>query len=262
MEFIYYILGTESHRVDTEGVVEFDSAIPAPSEASPLTQWFTRAQIAAQHPDYVHAARKRLSVLGVDDHTIDAMIELRLEEIKALRLREHPKILAAFANLLEALVVARRAGAVDADDIRRIGRERSKEFLREVAKKYAGILRRVEKLDALEFSDPQLEEASRCDLYGFNRAAVVLAAASVETHLKRVTGKKGFSKYEELVEPAFWIGRLDRAQRAAATKLFGVRRRVVHEGLDPSIDQTTSMLDVARGLVESLHQNEPASDER
>lgn len=63
----------------------------------------------------------------------------------------------------------------------------------------------------MEFADPQLEEASRCYLYGFSRAAVVLAVAAVETQLKRVTVKDWFEKYKELIETAVWSGDLEKA---------------------------------------------------
>src|SRR5437667_431284 len=75
---------------------------------------------------------------------------------------------------------------------------RAKAHLRDVARKYGGLLGRVGQLDPLEFADSQLEEASRCYLYGFNRAAVMCAAGSVETHLKQRTGKARFDTYSEL----------------------------------------------------------------
>jgi hypothetical protein len=204
----------------------------------------------------VQAARRRLTSLGVPVEKIDAFLADQWEELKTLHLGQHPETLAAFANLLEAAVVARGGAAddLDSDDLRRVSRDRSKVYLRELAKKYADILRRIAQLEALEFSDPQLEEASRCYLYGFNRAAVVLAAASVETHLKRITGKDWFDKYKDLVDTAFWAGRLDGPHREAATKVFQIRRQVVHDGVTPSIDETASSLALARSVVESLHE--------
>lgn len=255
-EFVYYVVGFEAHRVDAEGIIDFESDFPLPSQSSPLTQWFTKAQVAAKQPDYVHAARSRLVGLGVPDEKVDAFLAFRLDELKTLHLSKHPQLLAAFANLLEAAVVARGGAAddLDSDDLRRISRDRRKAYLREMSKKYADILRRIDQLEALDFSDPQLEEASHCYLYGFNRAAVVLAAASVETHLKRITGKDRFKEYKELTDTAFWAGRLDGPRREAARKVFQIRRQVVHDGVNPSIDETASTLALARSVVESLHQ--------
>lgn len=254
-ELTYYIVGFQAHRLDVDGVVDFESEFPLPSSTSPLTQWFTKAQIAGQQVDYVQAARRRLTSLGVSDDELEAFLELHWDKLKRLKLREHPEMLAAFADLLEASMVA-RVGAPEnlgSDERQRISRDRAKVYLRELAKKYSDLLARIPTLDALEFADPQLEEASRCYLYGHNRAAIVLAAASVETHLKRVTGKDWFAKYQELVDTAFWAGQLDGGSREAATRVFSIRRQVIHDALNPSVAETASTLDLARGVVESLH---------
>ena len=168
-------------------------------------------------------------------------------------LGSHPQLLAAFADCLEAAALGHgRAQDLDPNDRRRISRDRAKAYLREIAKKYSAILQRIDQLAALEFVDPQLEEASRCYLYGFNRAAVVLAAAAVETQLKRATGKDWFEKYKELLDTAFWSGSLDKSWREAASQVFEIRRRVVHHGHNPSEQEAASSLALARGVVESL----------
>jgi len=253
-EIVYYIVGFDAHKIDVRGALSFLSEFPLPSQTSPMTQWYTRAQVAAGHPDYVKDAHARLVALGVPERSIDAFLAGGTDEVKTWHLgsREH---LEALNNLLEAVLITRRAVAdVDADDRQRLSSEREKAYLRDVTKRYVGLLGRVALLDPLEFADSQLEEASRCYLYGFNRAAVVCAAASVETHLKRRTGKKRFEKYGELVESALWAGILDGSHQDAANRVFQTRNRVVHEGLNPSIDEAATTLIIARGVVESLHQ--------
>jgi hypothetical protein len=255
-EFVYYVIGAEARQIHSDRAVDFDPLFPLPSDTDQQSKWFARAQIAAKQPDYLLAARTRLRELGISDVTVEAMLELRVEELKGLRLAERPELLDALSALLRAAVLARglAADSLDSDELRRVARDRKKIYLREVAKKYADIIRRVGELEALKFSNPQLEEASRCYLYGFHRAAVVLAAAAVETHLKRITGKDWFAQYAELTEAAFWAGKLDGAHRDAATKLFTERRKVVHHAHHPTANEAADALALARDVVAGLQE--------
>jgi hypothetical protein len=252
-EIVYYVVGFEAHRLDVSGAVTFDSEFPLRTQASPLTQWYTRAQVAAGHPDYVKDARARLVRLGIPDQSVGAFLSGQYQEVRTWHLGSDQ--LKAFNDLLEAMLIARRltADEPDADNRHRFFNERGKAYLRDAAKKLAGLLSRVAKLEVLEFTDSQLEEASKCYLYGFHRAAVVCAAASLETHLKRRMGKKHFEKYSELADGAHWSGLLDGAQKEAADRVFKIRTEVVHHGLNPSPDQSATTLGLARGVIENIH---------
>lgn len=57
-------------------------------------------------------------------------------------------------------------------------------YLRELAQLYKRVVDRAGPLEARTFSDPQLNEASRCYLYGFFRATAVLCGATLEQNLK------------------------------------------------------------------------------
>lgn len=253
-DIVYYIVGFDAHTLDVNGGVSFDSEFPLPTQASPLTDWYTRAQLAGTQPDHLKSARRRLADLGVPEESVDRFLAGQFDELSGWHLKK-PEYLKALSNLMEAVQIARKtiAGGMDEDEDRRLAREREKLHLLDAVKRYGAVLSRITQLDPMEFTDAQLEEASRCYLYGFNRAAVVCAAASVETHIKSRTGKKRFDKYSELIDTAFWSGLLDGSHREAASGVFETRNKVVHHGLNPSSDEAVTTLILARSIVESLH---------
>jgi hypothetical protein len=261
-ELVYYTVGFTAHQIDAHRLTEFTSTFPIPNESTPLTRWFTRAQIAGAQPDHEAISRKHARTLGLTDEKIDAFLACRLDELKELDLGNRPDLLVALAQCLEGAVLTSGRRPVDdvtSEERKRISRDRAKAYLREIGDKFRALLKRIAKMDALDFADPQMEEASRCYMYGFRRGAVVLAAAAVETHLKRVTGKDWFKKYEELIQPAVWAGDLDKGWGEAARRIFEMRRRVVHHAHDPSPEETATTLDLARAVVGSLQGD--SSDE-
>ena len=64
---------------------------------------------------------------------------------------------------------------------------RNDPWLEEFAERYPKAVKRATTLEWLPFSDPQLREASRCYLYGFFRATVLIAVAALE--IRRVRGR-------------------------------------------------------------------------
>ena len=59
-------------------------------------------------------------------------------------------------------------------------------FLKELMERFPKVVKRAAGFDWLPFSDPQLREAIRCYLYGFFRAAILVAVAALESRLKKI----------------------------------------------------------------------------
>ena len=91
--------------------------------------------------------------------------------------------------LFDALMLVRiRRGEVLLDPGERsaIDSDRQRLFLQELGRIYPKLLDRSARLASLTFRDEQLAEASRCYLYGFWRATVVLSATALDsTHRGR-----------------------------------------------------------------------------
>ena len=132
---------------------------------------------------------------------------------------------------------------------------RQKWYLKELATKFQRLVNECSAHDPLDFHDPQLEEASRCFLYGFYRATIVLSAAAVEKHLKEATGNKKSGTYEDLVDFAFWQGKLGASHEDLAgptVVLFKKRNNVVHNNWNPPEDEAGQILGIARKAVDHL----------
>src|SRR2546425_2279298 len=69
-------------------------------------------------------------------------------------------------------------------------------YIRELSQLYPGVVERASVLEVLDFPDPQLNEASRCYLYGFFRGAVVLSASALESNLRLAIGPSGVDRAE------------------------------------------------------------------
>jgi hypothetical protein len=130
-----------------------------------------------------------------------------------------------------------------------------KRCLQEVNTIYGKMVDRLGQFDRLSFEDSQLQEASRCYLYGFFRACVILSAAALETHLKRIT-KINYSElyYNALVSKAVEMQKLDDAHAAFATLVFNERREVAHYNKAPDADKAAEVLDSAREVLSILHE--------
>jgi hypothetical protein len=260
-ERFYYILGANawSAEIDTKGT--WNISLPLPRQTTSVGQHYTRSQIAAAKPAsvYIGKALERLHKAGVDIDRVKRFAQDPKAPVD-FRLR-NPAQVDAFLEFLQALTIQKiEAGELDLNPELRgdIANARQKLYLRELSERYAKVLDRAARLAPLAFADEQLEEASRCYLYGFNRAAIVLSAAALETHLKRAAGLTHFDMYEELVDAAFSRGKLgtDFALRDSAVQLFKVRTMIVHKGLKPQQQDAERFLDGCRGLLETLYEHE------
>lgn len=70
----------------------------------------------------------------------------------------------------------------DFEDEAEVDAAKEKMCLREICRKYEKIVDRWEKLEPLP-----LEEATRCNLYGFLRATVLLSASALENRFRVLT---------------------------------------------------------------------------
>jgi len=118
-------------------------------------------------------------------------------------------------------------------------------------------IERSEGLELLTFSDPLLEEATRCFLYQFHRATVLLCSTAVETKLKSLFPDRDLfyeakfvdkSYYKLLVSEAVRLKFLPEALQEAAARVFAQRHSVAHSGTDPGVDLAQEVL-VATRLV-------------
>ena len=258
---MYYILGFEAHRADVEGGVMFRSefpkgkSLPFPQPPPILPRWYLSSLLAARHGRYVEEARRKLEQAGVPAESLERFLAGDRQEAKTWDL-DKQEVWAAFIDLAEALSLSTRnpSNPLDADEATDVARERERLQLREIVSKFGLIVRRVEELDPLAVSDAQLEEATRCYLYGFHRSAVVGAAAALETHLRRATKRTSVDRisYPELIADAQSAGALAPDQADSARVIFGARNHVVHKGLEPPTKDVLELLKQARRLIDHL----------
>ena len=256
----YYIIGAESWLKEMEDSKTYDLEFRAPKQPSELGKYLTRSQVAAatSGDEHVRLAGQRLEATGVD---LEKVLEfLRSSTSGVEPLSDAPlsdESVSAFADYLEAVIAARVVKgemSLDADLRQQASLACEKLYLHELAQRYKKIVKRAATLDHLDFADPRLEEASRAYLYGFYRAAIVLAATSLESHLKRMLRVTEVRSYRSLAEGAWKAGFLgqDRALIEAAAAVFVERNNVVHKEGTPKKDDAQRTLDLARSVVAHL----------
>jgi hypothetical protein len=96
-------------------------------------------------------------------------------------------------------------------------------YLREISALYEGVTRRATSLEALTFSDPQLNEASRCFLYGFFRGTITLSASALESSLRVALGPGGVERVDKRASNRGFFNRL--VDEADSQSLLGSRTR-------------------------------------
>ena len=124
----------------------------------------------------------------------------------------------------------------------------------EISSRYARLLDRVATLDPLPFDDPQLEEATRCWLYGFNRATVVLAGTALEAAVRNATGGEG--TLGPLVDLAVRKDLLAHTTGEVARLLVRYRNKCVHEGYAPDDSIAAECLAYARKAIGEIRSKE------
>jgi hypothetical protein len=193
----------------------------------------------------------------------------------------------AFSDLLQAILLAKGMKPEATEAERRLELEIAvqKVYLREFSQLYARVVERASSLEVLDFSDPQLNEASRCYLYGFFRAAVMLAASALETNLRAALGPEGMEHVNQtlrsdvgrqrgffklLVDGADAQGLLGKRVRpgqeaalvAYSREIFTLRNAIVHEGDEPTPAVAEELLNKAREVVEFVRKRSGAQNPR
>lgn len=265
----YYVLGEAAHALEIESGKPFlQMHFFAPAEDGLFEDWYRRAILATELPDYFERARQAgvppelcdslSAALGSPDPTgaVRMVFEEWLPRLASGHDWEQVTAIAALVRIART-----RSGDFLITDEQRGELKRALElyFLRELAGRYPRIVKRAAALDWLSVSDPQIREASRCYLYGFNRSAVLIAAAAVEGALQAIAGdlrcQAGTPYYKPLVEAVYGstgARQVDEARRRALLDLFNLRNKIAHGQHDTSPQEAERALDLAREVVNDL----------
>lgn len=257
----YYVVGDKAFWADlAEGNVgTVHSAPRAKSPAwkprEPLAEKYARELTASDQPEYRKDAFKRLKEAGVD-RTRAAEAAARLlssdpDWAGGLESSEQVNAVAQFIEVAIADGAIPSASALPGEaDQYLFALQRL--YLYEAINKYRKLCRRIGRLAPLPFQDRQLEEATRCWLYGFYRAAIVLAAAALEHLLKTITDTVFSASFPALVEKAKKDGKICEPYSEQATEVYEKRNDVVHRGIDPRAEDAEEVLVKVRGIMSSI----------
>jgi hypothetical protein len=256
----YFVIGRDAFISDLGGEANFNLTEWPPSGSwlsSSFADWYVRALAAEKQPDFFNRAKSRLEAAGISPSEVERIIrgEQDLDSLgfhDSIPPDERIKILGDFLDALRIIRYQQGSQDLDVVDEKMVELARLKKYLNENCKKYTEIVERSRELDPLTFHDPQIEEASRCFLYGFNRAAIVLSASTLETHLKRATSKETFERYQDLVDTALWTGKLTKELAESAKFVFHKRNAVVHADAKPNHDDAQGVLVAARDVINHL----------
>jgi hypothetical protein len=264
----YYIIRERDHDAEIERGQVFSQTLGFHPEVEPFWDWYIRAALAEERPDRLAVARRAVVEAGVDPQAfhegINACVAATsVEELQAavdpwMRRFLENKQFDAFIAFLQALRIERvRHGHLfisekDRPELRQALEAR---FLKELAERYPKAVKRATTFEWLSFSDPQLREASRCYVYGFFRAAVLIAVAAVETRLRSVCVADRWTSYSDLADLAFGpagVGGTDKTHAAALKDLFDLRHRIAHLGAEASPGDAEQALLLVRSTLEKL----------
>lgn len=199
----------------------------------------------------------RLRNAGIPDEKVAARILAKVIKEGASAESIPPKQLDAVWYWMDAFIVSatEQAGLTPDRGLGDLVTERQKLFLRELSHKYRAILKRLVKLCPLTFEDHQLQEATRCWLYGFRRAAILLSASALEARLNHATGATRLESYKDLVDNAFALGTLKSPFDQRARDVFPMRNRVAHDDtFEPTSEDAEEVLTWSRGILTDLHE--------
>jgi hypothetical protein len=200
----YYIVGMRAHEAERNGGADHMSlSAPRRAPVSSLGEYQAHGQVAAPRSlDYY--TRRPASILiaaGVDREVLNRFMKGTSQDLSFL----HGFVGApgtdtfqALSDLLEALLLAKglKPAATEAQKQAELATAVQKLYIRELSQLYPGVVERAFVLEVLDFSDPQVNEASRCYLYGFFRGAVVLSASALESNLRLDIGPSGVERAE------------------------------------------------------------------
>ena len=256
----YYIVGAEAWSSESgEGAVFTEVEVPSKQliGPGPVAESHHLGALLAKQPKYLERTRRKLEELGVARDFIDRIVagETPTDPSPFLPANSSWEGIEAIVHFGQALRLFRAQGNLDVfqqGDEEDIDEARQKLFLQEICEKYQRLVEQGALLQPFTFHDERLEEASRCYLYGFYKAAIVLGASAVEAHLKTITGQERFERYDELIEGARWKGVLDKGYAEMAKNMFKKRNDVVHSAWKPTPQDAKEVLDLARKLVDTL----------
>jgi hypothetical protein len=263
----YYIFGLDGFYRD-KGVPLSDECSADKSAKlhfAPRMEKHARSLIAAPQLDYLMVATNRLKAVGIINEITEKEIVRFLQEYSDDDewLNSHsPDQSEAIWHFYDALNTHRTNAA---DQIKRINdlgiwEVRDKYFLKEISEKYKKLLKRLSRLDPLEFSNPQLKEATYCWLYGFFRATIILSAIALEEAIKKATKINHFDSYEQLVNYAMRSENLTSDEANFAGIVFSNRTRVVHHNYQPSADDAVNTLAMVRGILAGLLKDKESTE--
>jgi hypothetical protein len=259
----------------------FDHELPPAGgeDQSLMADWLKKARSASAIPDYM--ARILAEYAAVDPElrqTADRVVDWwrkgrpsSTDEIDEWAKAVSPLVWAdvkgrcrdgLFGEFVQALRVQeiRRTGgeppegAVDAGEQQLL-------FLREALTKVGKAVERSGGLEPLTFADPLLEEATRCFLYQFYRATVLLCSTALESRLKALFGDRdlfdeskvaGKPYYKLLVREAVRLRFLPEECKGPADEVFVRRHIVAHDGKDPEMEAAQVVLDATRLALKAL----------
>jgi hypothetical protein len=237
---------------------------------------------------YLRQAKSRLEVAGIESRLVDSFLE-RFEKtetslqgaLEGWNINEPgTDRFDAFINLLHALAIRQgvEVETISTDDERKreLDIAVQKVHLDQIARLFVGVVKRAGALEALAFDDPQLNEASRCYLYGFFRATVVLSSTAVENCLTGAVGESGLERvaaktkatksgfYSVLVQEAVEQHILGPRPRMGqepvlasySTEIFRARNAVAHEAFEPASSLAEELLIKARQVIEFIRTGE------
>ncbi len=265
----YYIIGGRAHEKELqEGRAFGPDLIPVPPTGSTsFEEWFVRAALAEEPEDRLKGARAKLKKVGGDPRQFDAAV-LALQNAHTSEafdiLKEWYQRFPAHdrtAALFELLAAWRIEGTrkrrifVSEKDRPQLLEAFQRALVRELLERLSKAVARASAWDWLAVRDPLLREACRCYLYGFFRATVVMAAATVEFRLRAITGTpwKAEGFYKQLAHDAFGeIGIVDKhpATAEALADLFTLRNEIIHKGAEPSVARAREAIELAREIME------------
>lgn len=281
----YYILGMKALTADQQGEQSFETeSVPLPRSVKPPRDAEVHAQVATvkSPAHYVTRSMARLEASGVDVKVISTFVAgLRGGDVNWASLAGKfsfspgSESLAAFCDLLRAVTMELRLPepepVSEAEKRQELEVAVEKVYLGELSGLYESLLRRAGSLEALTFSDPLLNEASRSYLYGFFRATVLLSSTALETCLREAIGSTGLDRvrstpkdkegfYRKLVKEAVDCGVLGRRVHMGqepvlaiySAEIFKLRNRVAHEGYEPQSAEAVELLTKARQVIASI----------
>ena len=278
----YYIVGHDAWMNDNAGMVGGRPSTKLRRRWTPssLGDYTVRSGVAGATPaeEYLERARRRLENIGISGEQIDLFLAGDVSGFPYWELGAFGgERWEEFMTFVEAVVLVKtvqEARVLDSEDREIIERDLERIFLLELARKYPKIVNRASRLAPLSFQDAQLEEASRCYLYGFWRATITLSATALDSALASRVNPAELKKTEEeqeegghfraLVSTAADAGLLGKRPRMgeepqfafSARFVFDKRNSVVHKQNLPDENLAFEVSDAARRVIEHLVDND------